>query len=265
MINDRLERALAAYDKKDIDASKKAHEKGVIEKSLHGKSFGGKYIGDFVYGGLDGTVTTFAIVSAVQGAALNPGIVIIMGFANLLADGFSMATGNYLSTKAELEFQNEERKREEWEIEHVPDGEREEIRQIYKKKGFKGKDLDKAVGIITSDKKIWVDTMMMEELHFSPTEKRPWQSALATFSAFILAGFVPILSFVMAKFFPGLMPNVFGISVFLTGLILFLVGSAKVMVTKRNWFRSGIEMLIVGGLAASVAYFVGYFLKGMGV
>ena len=235
MISKRVEKALAAYNEKDIHASKQAHEKSAIENDLHGQSFSGRYIGDFVYGALDGIITTFAVVAAVAGAKLSAGIILIVGFANLFGDGFSMATGNYLSTKAEREFHKQERKREEWEIENVRDGEVEEIRQIYMKKGFKGRDLDRAVKIITSNKKIWVDTMMLEELNISPPDKEPWQSALATFISFISIGFIPLLSFVFAYAFPELVSHAFTLSIWLTAFALFSVGAAKVMVKKRNW------------------------------
>jgi VIT1/CCC1 family predicted Fe2+/Mn2+ transporter len=265
MINNRLERALAAYNTRNVEASKKAHEKEEIEKSLHGSTFGGKYLADFVYGALDGTVTTFAVVAAVAGASLSASIVIILGLANLLGDGFSMATGNYLSTKSQIEFHREERKREEWEIENVPDGEREEIRQIYRKKGFRGKELERVVKVITSDRKVWIDTMMMEELNIAPADKKPWQSALATFVAFVVVGFVPLISYVLAMAIPAIRAETFAVSIVLTAIVLFVVGTAKVLVTKRNWLRSGIEMLFVGGAAALVAYLVGFFLKTLGV
>ena len=113
---------------------------------------------NFVYGAIDGAVTTFAIVTGVIGASLSPSIIIILGFANLLADGFSMAIGNYLAVKTQNEFIQRERKREEWEIDNRIEEEKQEIREIYSKKGFKDELLDEIVRIITSRKKVWVDT-----------------------------------------------------------------------------------------------------------
>jgi VIT1/CCC1 family predicted Fe2+/Mn2+ transporter len=265
MISRRVEKALAAYDKKDISASQKAHTKEQIEKDLHGQSFGGKYVGEFVYGALDGTITTFAVVAAVAGASLQPGIALILGLANLFGDGFSMATGNYLSSKSEKEYFEQEKKREEWEIEHVRKGEVEEIRQIYMRKGFKGKALEHAIETITSDKKIWVDTMLKEELNLNEPDNEPIKNAAATFISFIVVGFIPLVSFVISYFLPATRPYVFTMSIILTGTALFTVGAAKTIVTKRNWFRNGVEMLLVGGLAALVAYLVGFFLKGFGI
>ena len=130
----RVEKAQEAYRNKDLNATKRAHTREAIEhKETHQKERG-KYVGDLVYGALDGIITTFAVVSGVQGAQMNNSIVLIMGFANLIADGISMGVGNYLSSKSELEYIKKEREREEWEIEHYPEGEKEEIRYIFKKK-----------------------------------------------------------------------------------------------------------------------------------
>ena len=121
-------------------------------------------IQDFVYGATDGSVTTFAVVAGVVGAALSPSIILILGFANLFADGFSMAIGNYLGTKSQKEYIEKERKREEWEIENLVEQEKQEIRDIYTKKGFKDELLDEIVNVITARRKVWIDTMMREEL-----------------------------------------------------------------------------------------------------
>ena len=119
---------------------------------------------DFVYGATDGAVTTFAVVAGVIGASLSPSIVLILGFANLFADGLSMAVGNYLAAKTRLEYIEKARRREEWEIDNIVEQEKQEIREIYTKKGFKEELLEEIVRIITSRRKVWVDTMMKEEL-----------------------------------------------------------------------------------------------------
>ena len=97
----RIKKARAAYESKDIEATKKAHSAKAISSEEHHKS-GGTYVGDFVYGAIDGSVTTFAVVSGVAGASLSANIVIILGLANLFADGFSMAASNFLSTKTKI-------------------------------------------------------------------------------------------------------------------------------------------------------------------
>ncbi len=121
------------------------------------------YLSDFIYGGIDGSVTTFAIVAGVTGASLSPTIVLILGFGNLFADGFSMAVGNYLSTKSKKEYAEKVRRSEQDSVRNVPDEERNEIREIFVQKGFSGKQRDDAVDTITSNKEIWVETMMKDE------------------------------------------------------------------------------------------------------
>ena len=119
---------------------------------------------DFIYGSIDGAVTTFAIVAGVMGASLPSAIILILGFANLFADGFSMAAANYQASKARNEFVQMKRKQEEWEIDNLEEQEIDEIRDIYREKGFKDELLEDVVRIITSKRKVWVDTMMKEEL-----------------------------------------------------------------------------------------------------
>jgi VIT1/CCC1 family predicted Fe2+/Mn2+ transporter len=263
-LSKRLLDAIDAYRRKDIDATKRAHQADKIKVSLEEHKTGaGAYIGEAVYGALDGIVTTFAVVAGVEGARLPSGIVLILGFANLVGDGLSMGVGSYLSTKSQREYEKSERIREQWEIENYPEGEKEEIRQIYRKKGFRGADLDRAVEIITSDKEIWVETMMVEELGILKEDNHPFFNGLSTFISFIIAGFVPLLFFVAALAVPGLGKYTFMMSVILTGLTLFAVGSLRVLVTQTRWWKSGLEMLIVGGAAALGAYLIGYFLRGL--
>ncbi|MFT5327285.1 MAG: VIT1/CCC1 family predicted Fe2+/Mn2+ transporter, partial [Planctomycetaceae bacterium] len=114
------------------------------------------YLRDFVYGAIDGTVTTFAVVSGVAGADLDVSIVIILGTANLVGDGFSMAAGNFLGTRTEQQVLERTQQMEEHHIDRNPDGEREEIRQIFAAKGFSGSDLERVVEVITADRQLWV-------------------------------------------------------------------------------------------------------------
>ena len=150
------------------------------------------YLKDFIYGSIDGIITTFAIVSGVIGAELSSGIIIILGLANLLADGFSMGISNYLGTKSENELIDKAKSEELIHIEHYPEGEKEEIRQIFSRKGFKGDELENAVDTITSDVNRWVETMLQDELGFSLSKKSALKSGFATFIAFIIIGFIPL-------------------------------------------------------------------------
>lgn len=222
------------------------------------------YLRDFVFGAVDGAVTTFAIVSGVAGAGLSPGIVIIFGMANLIADGFSMAVGNYLAARADRELFEKARRVEELHIQMVPEGEREEVRQIFAKKGFAGADLENAVSLVTSNRREWIDTMMREELRMSMNPASPIRAALSTLAAFTSVGFVPVLPFVAEQIFPSLPVSPFAASVVLTGAAFFLTGVLKARVTGQKWHRSGLETLLLGGLAALLAFFAGRLLGGLG-
>ncbi|AFS81731.1 hypothetical protein NKOR_09410 [Candidatus Nitrosopumilus koreensis AR1] len=217
---------------------------------------------DFVYGSIDGAVTTFAIVAGVVGAGLSPGIILILGFANLFADGFSMAAANYQASKAKNEFIQMKRKQEEWEIDNLAEQERDEIRDIYKEKGFKDELLEEVVRIITSRRKVWVDTMMKEELGLIEDEKNPLDSSFSTFIGFNLIGLIPLIPF-MIFIMIGVEPNseAFSYSIIAVSVAFLLVGMIKGKIVKKSKIRSGINTLIIGGVAAFVAYFVGYGLN----
>lgn len=256
----RVEKAREAYEKKDLQGIQEAHEKGRIEAEPWHDVAGGRRIKDLIYGASDGIVTTFAVVAGSMGAMLSSTVIIILGLANLLADGFSMATANYLGTRSEIEYSEKEKEREKWEVENIPDAEREELLQIFRKKGLSPSHADKLAEIVTSDKNFWVEFMMTEELGIVSSENiSPLKSALATYSAFIAAGFMPLLFFALSYAFA--ITNTFILSVITTSVSLFIVGALRVRVTRRNLVRSGFEVLLLGGTAAAVAYFVGYLLK----
>ena len=213
------------------------------------------YVRDWIYGGIDGAVTTFAVVSGVAGAQLAPIIVLILGFANLIADGFSMAASNFLGTRAEID---DYRRIKEIEYRHIrvnPEGEREEIRQIYKDKGFEGEELEKAVELITADKDRWVQTMLTEEYGLPAEIRSPWKAAFSTFTAFCICGLIPLVPYLFTA------ENSFAISSVLTGVTFFIIGSVKSRWSTASWLRSGLETFAVGALAAVLAYSVGVLLK----
>ena len=216
---------------------------------------------DFIYGSIDGAVTTFAIVAGVVGASLPSNIILVLGFANLFADGFSMAAANYQATKARNEFVEMKRKQEEWEIDNLEEQERDEIREIYRKKGFKEELLEEIVRVITSRRKVWIDTMMKEELGLIKDEKEPMNSSISTFVGFNLIGLIPLIPF-MVFMIIGFEPNSesFMYSSMSVVAAFFLVGMIKGKIVKRSKIRAGLYTVIIGGVAALVAYFVGYGL-----
>ena len=178
-----------------------------------------------------------------------------MGFANLLADGFSMAAGNFLGTRAE----HEDLKRlEAIEYRHVdlaPEGEREEVRQIFRSKGFAGEDLTRVVDSITSDRTRWVRTMLTEEYGLPQEVRSPWLAAITTFSAFLVCGLVPLLPYLFGSSDPLVL------SIITTGGVFFMIGSVKSRWSTSVWWSSGLSTLAVGTIAAGLAYTVGLLLN----
>lgn len=230
------------------------------ELKTHGISRFQEYLGEFVYGGIDGSITTFAVVAGSAGANLDVSVVLILGFANLIADGFSMSVGNYLSTRSELANYEKHKRIEYEEIETIPEVEREEIRDIYRKKGFEGELLEQVVTVITADKDRWVDTMMKEELEMLPETRSPFATASMTFVSFVLVGLVPLLAYLL----PGVADDPamrFPVSCIMTALAFIGIGWLKSYVTHSNMLKAIAETLALGSLAAVLAYVVGNVLE----
>jgi len=167
----------------------------------------GRYLAEVIYGANDGIVTTFAVVSGVAGAALNPSIVLILGAANLFADGFSMGMSNYLSRRSEIDY-------------------------------HRSRDTDPG-GEASPD-----------------GLKAPGRTAAVTFLAFVVAGWAPLLPYIVT------LGPVFELSIAFTGVAFFAVGASRSLVTDRHWLVNGVEMFVIGMLAALVAYGVGTLLGG---
>jgi VIT1/CCC1 family predicted Fe2+/Mn2+ transporter len=219
---------------------------------------------DFVYGAVDGSVTTFAVVAGVIGAELSPSIVLILGFANLFADGFSMAVGNYLSSKTRVEYIEKRRRREEWEIENLYEQEKQEIRDIYTEKGFKDELLEAIVNVITARRRVWIDTMMKEELGLiDDKNSRPLDTAVTTFVGFNTIGVIPLIPFIFlyASGFSVSIQYAFVYSTIFTAISFFTIGIIKGRVVDKSILKSGLNTLAIGGIAASIAYMVGHMLS----
>ncbi|HUF61127.1 MAG TPA: VIT1/CCC1 transporter family protein [Verrucomicrobiales bacterium] len=241
---------------------KRSHTPEAIRRRLSQPN-GQPVLKDLVYGAIDGAVTTFAVVSGVAGAGLPNSVIIVLGLANLFADGFSMAASNFLGCRAENQAKAKARRDEKEHIRVYPEGETEEIRQIFAAKGFSGDVLDQIVRTITEDERRWVDTMVQEELGYSLSNPSPIKAALATFVAFLVIGAIPLASFLLNALNPGTIPHPFLWSAVLTGVAFFVVGALKARVVEERWPVSGIETLAVGGSAAAIAYGIGILLKSM--
>jgi VIT1/CCC1 family predicted Fe2+/Mn2+ transporter len=223
------------------------------EKKTH------SYLGDAVLGAIDGGVTTFAVVSGVVGAGLPHGVIVTLGMANLLADGFSMAVSNFQKSKTDREKIEKFRNIESMHIDQFPEGELEEIRQIFARKGFEGSILDQIVYVISKNRQQWIDTMLTEELGITLESPAPAKAGIVTFLAFAAAGMVPLLPFL---FGPPVIPSEnLALSAVATALCFFVTGLIKGHVLNRPLYKSGLETLLIGCCAASLAYFVGRWLK----
>jgi len=206
---------------------------------------------DAVYGGIDGAVTTLAIVAGVAGAGLPNTVIVVLGCANILADGFSMAAGNFAGTKADIDDRNRIIAVEERHIRLNPEGEREELRQILFQRGLTGEILDQAVDAIAGQRQKWIDIMLTDEYGLPREAPNPWRMALATFFAFILAGSVPLAPYLFD------IDRAFEISVTATLATFFLIGAIKSRWSLSPWWHSGFGTLAIGSIAALVAYVVG--------
>ncbi len=206
---------------------------------------------DAVYGAIDGTVTTFAIVAGVAGAGLSPFVVLALGLANVLADGFSMAAANYSGTKAELDNMRRIRSIEEKHIRRNPEGERLEVREILAQKGLKGRVLDEATEAITQDQESWIALMMEGEYGLAGVDPHPVRSAITTFLAFLVAGLVPLIPFLVG------VEDAFQLSAWMTMATFCAIGALKSYWSLSPWWKSAGETLVIGGVAAVIAYFVG--------
>ena len=218
-----------------------------------------EFFKDAVYAANDGVITTFAVVAGVVGASLDPLVILVLGFANLFADGISMASGNYLGTKSEKDLYSKERARNQRIREEDAGAYKERIVKLLQEKGYvEERDLKGLAECISGNKKFALDFIMHEELGLVEQEEaRPAKGALVTLVAFTGAGLVPLIPYIF--FANG--ANTFFYAILFTALALFGVGAARSVYTERSWFSAGVEMLVVGGLAAVAAYAIGFGVR----
>ena len=224
------------------------------------RSDSGKYVKSLVFGGLDGIITTFAVVAASVGGSLSTDVILLMGFANLVADGLSMGFGDYLSSQAEVEYTRAEHRREKWELENYPEGEKREMVELYVKRGMTQADAESVIEVMSKYKNFFLDVMMVEELGLMPPDNddSPMKNGLVTFAAFVLFGFVPLLSYVLAGATGASDAANFVAACALTGLTMLALGAAKAKFTNQSMLKSALLMLLNGSMAAVAAYLVSW-------
>lgn len=220
----------------------------------HHLNIGSKFR-DFILGCQDGLVNVLGIVLGIVAATASTKIVLISGLAATFAESISMAAVAFTSMKTSSEFYNCEKRREINEVKTVPNKEKEEIREIYFKKGFRGKLLDDIMKKITSNKKIWVDVMMEEELRLFPEKMTPRQEALIVGLSALVGSIIPLIPFMLFDVKTAVI-----YSLITSSIVLFLIGVVKSKLAVGNLLKSGIEMAIIGMLAAIVGYLIGLVL-----
>ncbi|MCB0347906.1 MAG: VIT1/CCC1 transporter family protein [Bdellovibrionales bacterium] len=239
-----------------------SHTKEAIKERLS-HNIERSYIRDFIYGSIDGTVTTFAVVAGAAGAGFSEKVIFILGCANLIADGFSMAVGNYEGVKAEKQLVDKYRKMEAEHIEQVPEGEKEELRQIYIAKGFSGDELESIVEGISSNKEAWIEVMLTEEHGLSTAIGNPIKAAFITYLAFCWLGLFPLLPFIFKAVGAISISSeeLFVVSGVLTAITFFTIGVVKGNLVQVPKWKSGLSTLATGGAAALMSFFVGKLLS----
>ena len=224
------------------------------------------YIRDLVFGFGDGVNTSLGIVAGVGGAVIAADVVILAALIGMFTGAKAMAVQNYLAVKSQKEVLESEIKREEFEIENLPDKERQEIEDIYRSKGFRGDDLKRVVDRITSDKEVWLKTMLTEELGLNlEIVGSPLKGALAMFGAFLLGGILPILPYFVVKSGSLSSATAIWIAIALSVVSSFIIGAIKSRMAKKNWLKGGIEMAGLGTGIALVGYGIGSELAKAGI
>jgi DNA damage-binding protein 1 len=265
----RAKNARKAFYMGDQALSKAVHDhKRSTAQHEEEHTEGGDLLKPMVFGGLDGIITSFAVVAAAAGGGYGISIVLVMGFSNILADGLSMGIGEYLSSKAEADFTASERKREEWEVANYLEGEIEEMVDIFTQRGMTQEDAATVINIISKYDQFFVDLMMTEELGLQreiPTHSEMALEGLIMFGAFFVFGSMPVLGYCI---FPPIFPDMsdsdlFLVACIITGCAMFALGAFKGTMAGRPWYVGGTEILLLGGTCAVAAYLSGALVDSL--
>ena len=260
MNKSRIERAREAFLRGDKSGSSLAHTKEAIEVSVnhiegHKTNFS---LPEIILGGQDGLVNVLGVILGVAAATNDPRMVAVAGLAATFAESVSMAAVAYTSKIARADYYQSEYEREKWEIENEPLGEREEIRSLYRKYGFRGKTLEEIVRIITGNKDVWLEVMMAQELKLEPVaRKEAFRGGVIVGISALAGSFIPLIPFFIFS-----VGNAIWVSLIISTLVLFVVGYYKAKETLgRQFIKQGVEMAVIGMMSALVGYFVGSLFK----
>ncbi len=211
------------------------------------------YLREWVYGGIDGAVTTFAVVAGVAGASLDTSIILILGAANLVADGFSMAAGAYASSRSEREQYEYLLTKIRQQIVADPARERAELVVALSARGISADQVDGVADAISGNPADFARTLLLHREGVAAVVRNPLGAAVNTFAAFFVCGIAPLLPYVVRGGFTA--------SSIATAIVFFAIGSIRSRWTGRSWWRSGLATLFIGALAAAMAYGIGAILK----
>jgi VIT1/CCC1 family predicted Fe2+/Mn2+ transporter/rubrerythrin len=242
-----------ARDEAPLDAAEEWHGSGT------------ESIRNVIYGVNDGLTATLGVLAGVGGATVNPRVVLIGGLSAMVASGVSMAGGAYLASKSQREVYEGQLAREAAEIEVLPDLERAELARIYRSKGLTREEAETIVGRITADKKVWLETQAREELGLDATQfENPVREGLVAGISTLIGGAIPVAGYLLGRLLLGSVVNGFAalvIAFVVSAALLFGIGAARSFFTGKGGIRSGLEMLAVGSVVASLTYGVGLLFR----
>jgi predicted membrane protein (TIGR00267 family) len=222
----------------------------MIGKEQHGTN---NSLRDVILGGQDGLVNMLGIALGVVAAGGSNHVLVVTGIAAAITESISMGAVAYTSFGSDRDFYLAEKNREQQEVSTRPDEEREEIRQIYAAKGFKGQLLEDVVNTITSNRETWVETMMDEELHLQPVEQQSLlQSTVVVTVATLIGHMIPLVPFIVVTGAPAIVA-----AIGLSAVTLFAVGVYTAKTLVGDWRKSGLQMLTIGLGAAALGYLIG--------
>jgi VIT1/CCC1 family predicted Fe2+/Mn2+ transporter len=232
--------------------------RNVPQGEEHEQSGYRNYVRDLVLGFNDGVVSVYALCAGVAGAAFSAHQTALAGVAASVAGAISMGLGEYVSTKSQREYYEAEARREREHIRSHPDLERAELRELFTEKQYPPAVVDTLVEHVASDEKRFVDTMMREEFGVGKESQRsPWTAMALVMAAFLVGAALPVLPFFVLENGMALR----GASA-LAIAGLFTAGAAKARVAGLPVLRGGVEMSVLGALAAVVTYGVGIVVEG---
>jgi len=259
---ERKKKVRKAASDNNIPLSMSIHQNIGVAKEKHKK--GADFVKSIIYGGLDGIMTCFAVVTAAAGANLGDQVILILGIANLISNAISMGIADFISGKAENDYALAEKRREEWEYDNYPKGEIDEMIEIYEQKGMQLEDAKKLVEELSKYKHVFIDTMLVEEVGVMPPDPddNPAKNGGVTALSFIVCGIFPLFPFMVGIGIQADFWNLFIASCVLTGAIMFVLGAVTSIFTILPWYKGGLYMLVVGALGAAASYLIGWGIDG---